>query len=113
MVRTAEDQDVHACSLRACRQLTRAYTVGRRSGGSIEWADVDEAHLLAREAVRAERSLQTRGGQIVQISNEDRAVVLAALVLLRSQAMVASEATSVPSRYLASHLHELMNRFQK
>ena len=36
----------------ACRTLVSAYRKGKRKGGSVDWSDVDDAHALAKQALR-------------------------------------------------------------
>lgn len=38
-------------ALLACRQIADAYDDGARRGGSIDWADLDDANRYAREAL--------------------------------------------------------------
>ena len=42
---------VTAAALVACRQIADAYDDGARRGGSIDWADLDDANRYAREAL--------------------------------------------------------------
>lgn len=51
---TVQAQDRADLAMAACRQLVAAYRTAVRngSGGSIDWSDVDDAHELARKALR-------------------------------------------------------------
>lgn len=40
-----------AAAMRACRLLVDAYRHGAKSGGSIDWEDLDEAHEAAQAAL--------------------------------------------------------------
>jgi hypothetical protein len=48
-------------ALYACEQLVRAYKNGKANGGSIEWNDLDHAHLLAQRALKAETKKLKKG----------------------------------------------------
>ncbi len=44
---TKQDQ-----AMEACRRLVAAYKNGLNCDGSIDWSDVDDAHVMARKAIR-------------------------------------------------------------
>jgi len=66
-------------AMRTCNQVISAYDEGGKSGGSIDWADLDYAHGFAKKAIRAEQDHLRRGGVIAQLSGRELATVLAAL----------------------------------
>jgi hypothetical protein len=54
-------EDVAELALQACRSLDYAYFRGKLKGGSIDWADLDEAHVEAVKAVRVANRAAKKG----------------------------------------------------
>ncbi len=86
-------------AIRTCNQVIGAYDEGGRSGGSIDWADLDYAHGFAKKAVRAEQDHLRRGGVIAQLTGRELATVLAALRHFQQQPAIPAEL----SNHFADH----------
>lgn len=78
-------------AMQTCNQVISAFDEGGRSGGSIDWADLDYAHGFAKKAVRAEQDHLRRGGVIAQMSGRELATVLAALRQFQQQAAIPAD----------------------
>lgn len=78
-------------AMRTCNQVINAYDEGGRSGGSIDWTDLDYAHGFAKKAIRAEQDHLRRGGVIAQLSGRELATVLAALRHFQQQPAIPAD----------------------
>lgn len=50
----------HEQAMEACHLLVDAYKEGLRNSGEIDWSDVDNAHAMARKAVRKRTARKTK-----------------------------------------------------